>query len=108
MQKNLKIYLMMLIKKTVELANEATKILDGSGTMTKKDREQLASLISKIRQEVTSNIPFYKEQFDEQMEKTVVESKSEIEAFIISSIHNAGLKALKNENVMVKLNENNL
>ena len=50
--------------------------------------------------DVTSKIPFVSDQFREQMEKTVLEAKSEVEAFIEHKIRSTGMEALgyKKEN----------
>ena len=45
---------------------------------------------------------FYKNQFDEQMEKTITEAKSEIEAFATHAIHKAGLEAVKDQLILNK------
>jgi len=50
-----------------------------------------------LTQEIESNIPFFEERFEEQMDKTVTEGKAEIENFITHAIQTTGLNALQND-----------
>lgn len=69
-------------------------------TLNKKDREEILSKINKINMEINSNRDFIYQKFNEQMDKTTVEAKGEIEAFMqnkINSIANAALVERREE-----------
>jgi hypothetical protein len=63
--------------------------------MTKKDAAEWSNKINLIISEVSSGIPYFEQQFREQMEKTVVEAKGEVEAFVNHAIITTGLEAIK-------------
>ena len=77
-----------------KLINEATTILN-SKTIKASDRNQLTNLLNRISQDLNQNIPFIKEQFTEQMDKTVSEAKCEVESFVAQKIHSLGLESLE-------------
>jgi len=88
--KDLEIRLSKLIK-------QAEELLKDKKPSTKKQKEQILDGIQMLRQEVRSNIPFIQSSFNEQMDKTVLEAKGEIEGFINKKIVDAGLEHLQNE-----------
>lgn len=63
----------------------------------KGDRAFIKGRIEHFLQEIRSNIPFYVEQFKEQMDKTVQEAKTEVEAFVDNRIRTLGLEAMKDQ-----------
>lgn len=85
------------MRKTMD---RVTKVADGlDAVLAKKainnaDRDFIRSALAAVRMELGSNAPFVHEQFDEAMDKTVHEAKGEVEAFIQTKIHRAGLDAL--------------
>lgn len=79
------------MKKTVETAID---LLTNKANIGKGDRDVILKSIDSLVSHITNSIPFVQEQFRESMEKTVVEAKSEIEAFIENKIRNTGLEAL--------------
>ena len=72
------------------------EVLRQKKTINKSEKEEILHGLSMLIQEVGSNIPFINEQFTEQMEKTVLESKGEVEGFILNKVQTLGLKELKN------------
>lgn len=56
--------------------------------------KKLRDMATKARMQLSSNIPFIAEQFDEHAEKTVERAKSEVEAFLTGAIQRAGIYAL--------------
>lgn len=83
------------IRKTAESLKDAkVKMQKLIGKLPKKDQEELLGTMQGFIQEIESNIPFYEDQFTRQMNKTVTEAKSEVEAFVTSKIHNAGIQAI--------------
>lgn len=70
-------------------------------TINKADKELILSEIKRIKQEVKSNMPFIYKSFNEQMDKTVLEAKGEIEGFMMNKIIASGLNGLQKEIVML-------
>lgn len=63
----------------------------------KHDRAEIMKQLDQLKMQIESNIPFIKRQFSEQMDKTVVEAKNEITAFIEDKIKKLGLEGVKKE-----------
>jgi hypothetical protein len=93
------------MKKTVEQAND---ILNNKNTIGKGDREVIIKSIETLMRHITSEIPFVQKQFTESMGKTIVEAKSEVEAFIENKIRSTGLNALGYQKENYPLIENEL
>lgn len=53
--------------------------------------------LKQLKMHIKSNMPFVKEQFTEQMERTVTEAKGEIEATIEGKIRSCGLESLRSD-----------
>lgn len=70
--------------------------------LSKKDQEEMKKMIEQLSQEVRSNIPFYEDQFTRQMNKTVVEAKAEVEAFVNNKIMSTGIEAIKAQNMLTE------
>lgn len=62
--------------------------------LSKKDQEELRMMLYGIQTELTSNIPFFRQMFQEEMDKIVVDAKSEIDAAMQHTVTKAGIKAL--------------
>lgn len=90
-----------------ELSKEVEEIINSKKTFTKIDKENILSGLFKIKQELTSNIPFVVECFDKQIERSVSHSKSEVEAYIQYKINSLGLKALQDEGTILELQDSN-
>ena len=56
---------------------------------------QLAKDIGFLHQQITGNMDFLHEQFMRQMQRTVLEAKSEVDAHVANIISNTGLKQLR-------------
>lgn len=66
--------------------------------LSKEDKRQLKMDFDHLTTEISQNIPFFEQMFEEQMDKTVVESKAEIENFISNTVTHFGLEAIHNQN----------
>lgn len=88
------------------LTKRTEEILIDKKVPTKGDKEEILSAIKMLKQEVKSNIPYIGSCFNEQMDKTVLEAKGEVEAFVNNKVNSLGIEGLKNE--MIMLNENNI
>lgn len=80
-----------------KLKTEADKILAGRGNMSADERKKLSGILSSIIQHIGSNMPFVGEQFQRQLNKSVVEAKSEVAAFFDHEINRLGVVALKEQ-----------
>lgn len=83
-----------LAKITSEV-KEIRAILDDKKSLLKGDRERIASLLNKIVMELSSNMPFHLELFQEATDKLTNAAKAEVDAFMTNVIQQAGLQALK-------------
>jgi len=90
-----------LINRTKTFQNKVDDLLN-KPNVTKKDKEELRNQAMMIEQEIRANLPFIQQSFNESMDKTVVEVKSEFEASIDHKLYSLGLEALK-ENINTQL-----
>lgn len=82
------------MNKAQQLMQEVRELFNQKKNLTKKDREQVLSKLNSLSMDIGSNIDFIAEQFNEQIDKTVMEAKGEIEAFCqnkVNSIASASL-----------------
>jgi hypothetical protein len=86
-----------------KLTEQAEALLADKRAPTKADKETILNGIKMLRQELESNIPFVQRSFNEQMDKTVLEAKGEVEGFVMNKIVSAGLEGLQKQ--MKLLNE---
>ncbi len=80
-----------------ELKATMEKMLSGSGTIKKVDREEMLARIFRVEQNITSNMPYVENCFKESMDKTVVDAKNTIESWYQHRVTTEGLKALAAE-----------
>lgn len=77
-----------------KLINDTKKLFDTKKPLNKTEKEQILGTLEKIKREVNSNIPFIADSFNEQMDKTVMEAKGEVEAFMQNKITNIANNAI--------------
>jgi hypothetical protein len=97
------------IKQQNELANkliiEAETLFNEKKSFTKSDKENILSILRKLKQEIGVNTEFTYEMFNEQMDKTTMEAKGEIEAFMQNKINTIASAALvEHKEEFTKLN----
>ena len=63
-------------------------------SFNKKEQEEIISMLNQISNNIGSNQSFQLSQFNEQMEKTVTESKGEVEAFVQNKMYQIAQQAL--------------
>ena len=68
-----------------EAIDQAKELLNKK-TLTKADRQQLINYLEKASMDMRKNLPFVKKQFTEQMDKTVLEAKGEIESWVLTGV----------------------
>ena len=82
------------MKESKRLISEVAELFSSKKTLTKTDKENILTKLNMLNSDIGSNIGFIADQFDEQMDKTVMEAKGEIESFCqnkINAIANASL-----------------
>lgn len=75
------------MKESKELINEVTELFSSKKTLTKADKENILKKLNMLNYDIGSNIGFIADQFNEQMNKTVMEAKGEIESFCQNKIN---------------------
>lgn len=80
-----------MIKTEKEINDIVTKPKVG-----KSDLKRIQELVARLHMEIRSNIPYIQTQFNEAMDKTVLEAKGEVEATILHAVTAAGLDAIAN------------
>lgn len=85
-----------------EFGQEIVKILDKK-SINKSDKSQIIDHLRMLHREVGANFPFVLECFQESANDIVKEAKSVVDDFVANSIHNAGIKAIKDNNGIVSI-----
>ena len=93
---------------TKNLHEGKEKISSLISKLPKKTQEEINREVRMIFQEMEKNLPFVKEQFTEQVEKTLVEAKAEIEAFLEGKARQVGIKNLQVSDVFKIEDKNNM
>lgn len=73
---------------------EVKELLKNKATISKGDREKIASVLGQVAQELEQNMPFLVEMYQEATEKVTGAAKAEVEGFLVGAIRQAGLAAL--------------
>lgn len=84
-----------VMKRADGMIVKAKEMLD-TKTINKTQMKELMDSLDMLRQEIRSNLPFVTDCFDRKVEKTITQAKGEVEAFVSSTIRNAGLEAIAN------------
>lgn len=75
-------------------------------SISKKDREQVIAQLTNLYKDLSKNLPFIYECFNEQMDKTIMESKCEVEAFIQNKMTMiANMQLIENRDKILEINE---
>lgn len=77
-----------------ELIQEVTELFNQKGTLKKADKEDILRKLNKLKMDIGINTDFIVNQFNEQMDKTVMEAKGEIEAFYQNKVNAIASAAL--------------
>ena len=89
----------------ISLIKEAQKLFEEKKTFNKADKENIMNMLYKLNQEIGSNTEFIYKQFNEQMDKTTLEAKCEIEAFMQNKINTiANMALVEHKEEVTKLN----
>jgi hypothetical protein len=88
LSKKFKQTIIAVTENVATLQAEATRILKTPGALKADDKTYLLNILTKLTQDVRSNIPFYEKTFQENMDKTI----SEIEIQLDQRAASLGLK----------------
>jgi hypothetical protein len=77
-----------------DLINKVTELFKTKKTFNKKEQSEVLNMLHKISMNIGTNQSFQMSQFNEQMEKTVAESKGEVEAFVQHKMYQIAQQAL--------------
>ena len=92
--------------KALHLMHTVKEIFDTKKTFTKKDKEEVMSLLTQLYNEVQPNEEYMVTAYQEQMNKTCTEAKAEIEAFFNNKINTIAQNALiENADEIKKISE---
>jgi hypothetical protein len=78
----------------IVLKEQRADIEKVTANLPEKARQKLRIALDVMIQQLTSNIPFVMEQFNEASERVVTAAKHEIEAFTMHALHAVGLEAI--------------
>lgn len=92
-QEQMKQQLDATFEKSRELVKKAAELVK-AGLPKKAEKEELLSLLTRISHGIGGNLEYAGKCFDEKVEKMVTQAKGEVESFIASKVHSAGLEAL--------------
>ena len=67
-------------------------------SLSAQDKKDVVWAYQKLVQELSSNIPFFMECFQETMDDVVLEAKQQIDAALMNKVTTLGLQALQDEN----------
>lgn len=81
-------------KESQQLLQDVADLFTQKKSLTKSDKEAVMSKLSKLSMDIGCNLDFIADQFNEQMDKTVMEAKGEIESFCQNKINAIASAAL--------------
>lgn len=84
-----------LADKLSDLTKQSNDILTNKKSINKADREVIQKGIESLVTEIKSNITYMASAYNEQLDKTTLEAKGEIEASISNRINQLGLQSLQ-------------
>lgn len=93
-----------IVKKLSSSIIEIKEILNKK-SLSKLDREKINKTLNWLIMEIKSNLPYIQNQFNESMDKTVHEAKTEFDAFIIQTLMSLGLEKLKDKIPQLEFNK---
>ncbi len=80
-----------------ELYNIAHALKNRTGGLKVSEKKDLCSKIAMLHQSLKSNLPFILNSFNKQMDKSVSESRGEIDAFVTNLTTKLGLESFRNK-----------
>ena len=94
-----------ITKRVQDLKHAADELLHKKGALKVSEKKELASMLHMLVMEVRQNLPFIQSSYNEAMDKTTMEAKSEIEAFVNHQVHTLGLEQFKKQFAQIASNQ---
>jgi hypothetical protein len=91
---------------TKNLIKEVNNLFTSKKSLNKTDKEEILNKLSKIYGNISHNAMYVCDQFDEQIDKTIMEAKGEIEAFYQNKLNSIAYAAIAENIEEIKLLEN--
>lgn len=88
------------VKESRQIIQDVKELFSQKKTLTKADKQEIINRLNRLSMNIGSNLDFVAKSFTEQIDKTVMEAKGEIEAFYqnkISSIAHAAIMEQKED-----------
>jgi len=92
-------------KMSAEAVKEITELLSQK-SIKKADKQAVINIASNLVQQINSNLPFYEKSVKENIERTKMEAKAEIESYVAHAITRAGIESINSGVDLVKLMTN--
>lgn len=89
-------YLDYTLNELSSLYNELTEKLTDGKPISNKEKKPLLSKVESFQRLISDKLPFIMNQFSKHMDKTVQESKAEVDAFVMHNVTKLGFEAIKN------------
>lgn len=77
-----------------QLIKDVTELFSQKKALTKADKDAILNKLHHLNMDIGCNMDFIADQFNEQMDKTVMEAKGEIEAFMQNKVNTIASAAL--------------
>lgn len=77
-----------------QLIKDVTELFSQKKALTKADKDAILNKLHHLNMDIGCNMDFIADQFNEQMDKTVMEAKGEIEAFMQNKVNSIASVAL--------------
>lgn len=77
-----------------QIIKDVAEMFEQKKNLTKTDKENILRKLNKLSMDIGCNMDFIADQFNEQMDKTVMEAKGEIEAFCQNKVNSIASAAL--------------
>lgn len=77
-----------------QIIKDVTELFSQKKALTKADKDMILNKLHHLNMDIGCNMDFIADQFNEQMDKTVMEAKGEIEAFMQNKVNSIASAAL--------------
>ena len=84
-----------VFQRSIEEKSQKVRDLVGASKLTKTEKAAVVEVLDAAVREISSNMPFVLDMFQEAATRVVSSAKAEIDAFTTSHVMNLGIKALK-------------
>ena len=92
------------LEESQRIISDVTKLFEQKKTLTKADKEKIVEQLNKLNMNIGSNMDFIAEQFNKQLDKTLMEAKGEIEAFCQNKVNSiASVELIKHKDELLQL-----